>query len=198
MGADLIVVPAPILDDDPCLQAITKPLHGQTLVTEFAVKAFIGAVLPRLAGLNQNGTQVFIRRPLQQLCADELRTIVTAKIGWCAVQADQTAQDLNDATGTNAARHINGQALPGVLIHHGQTLQGLPVGTGVKDEVIAPHAISPDGQTRPSNGPRREAKKCRKSLGSPLFLHFSQATIFLLCLSISRNCPEMGLTKPNA
>src|SRR5690625_3538832 len=49
MGADLIVVPAPILDDDPCLQAITKPLHGQTLVTEFAVKAFIGAVLPRLA-----------------------------------------------------------------------------------------------------------------------------------------------------
>lgn len=79
MGADLIVVPAPILDDDPCLQAITKPLHGQTLVTEFAVKAFIGAVLPRLAGLNQNGTQVFIRRPLQQLCADELRTIVPSE-----------------------------------------------------------------------------------------------------------------------
>src|SRR5690625_1692254 len=87
--------------------------------------------------------------PFQHRFTDLFGPIATAKIGWCAVQADQTAQDLNDATGTNAARHINGQALPGVLIHHGQTLQGLPVGTGVKDEVIAPHAISPDGQTRP-------------------------------------------------
>ena len=46
---DLVVVLAPGFDDDAGLAARAEPFDGQALVAEFAIEAFIGAVLPRLA-----------------------------------------------------------------------------------------------------------------------------------------------------
>jgi ureidoglycolate hydrolase len=72
---------APILDDDPGLQAVAKPFHGQAFIPQFSVEAFVSAVLPRLARFDQNRFQFFIDSPLQQLRADELRAVVHAQWG---------------------------------------------------------------------------------------------------------------------
>jgi len=49
MGAHLVVVHTPVLDNDLRLDPITKPFCCQTLVPELAVEAFVRAVLPWLA-----------------------------------------------------------------------------------------------------------------------------------------------------
>ena len=53
MRTDVIVVSPPIFDHDPGFDAIATPFHGQTFVSELAVEAFVGAVLPGLARINE-------------------------------------------------------------------------------------------------------------------------------------------------
>ncbi len=49
-----------------------------------------------------------------------------------------------------AASDIDGQALPGVLVDHGQAFDLLPVGASVEDEVVGPDAVR-DPRVRQSN-----------------------------------------------
>ena len=49
MRPHLVVVHAPVLDDDLRLDPIAKPFCRQSFVPELAVEAFVRAVLPRLA-----------------------------------------------------------------------------------------------------------------------------------------------------
>ena len=51
VGPDGVVVDAPGLDEDGRFAPGSEPLDAQTFVPELAVEAFIGAILPRLAGV---------------------------------------------------------------------------------------------------------------------------------------------------
>lgn len=55
MGAHLVVVAAPGFNQNGGFAARTEPLDGQKFVAERAVGAFVGAVLPRLAGIAEQG-----------------------------------------------------------------------------------------------------------------------------------------------
>ena len=55
VGTYLVVVIAPGFDQGSGFAARTEPLDGQTLVAELAVEAFVGAVLPGLAGIVEHG-----------------------------------------------------------------------------------------------------------------------------------------------
>jgi hypothetical protein len=56
-----------------------------------------GAVLPRLAGVDQRRLAPLPADRLQQFANDELRAIVGAQIEWRTALADQLRKHLNDA-----------------------------------------------------------------------------------------------------
>jgi hypothetical protein len=60
-------MPAPILDDDLGLGTISEPLHCQAFITELAIEAFIGAVLPWLAWVDQCTVDTLSTMLLEQL-----------------------------------------------------------------------------------------------------------------------------------
>ncbi len=152
LQSDLIVVATSVFDDDPGFQAIAEPFHRQAFVAEFSVKALVGAVLPWLARFDQNRFEFFIHGPLQQLRAHKLRTVVASKVLGRAMQAHQTAKHVDHAVGPNAYGHVNGDALPGVFVHDGQTFKCLTVGAGVVHEVVTPNALSAVRKTRATLG----------------------------------------------
>jgi hypothetical protein len=49
------VVLPPHVDDDLGFATGAEPLHAQALVAELAVERFVGAVLPRLSGVDVGG-----------------------------------------------------------------------------------------------------------------------------------------------
>ncbi len=51
MWSNGIVVAPPLLDDDLGSDARSKPFQAEAFVAELAVEAFIGTVLPWLAGI---------------------------------------------------------------------------------------------------------------------------------------------------
>ena len=53
MWAHPVVVLSPDLDHDLGFTPSAKPLQAQTLVAQFAVERFVGAVLPRLARIDE-------------------------------------------------------------------------------------------------------------------------------------------------
>ena len=56
-----IVMDAPGLDEDSCFAPRAEPLDTQALVAELAVKALVGAVLPRLARLVEDDGDASMR-----------------------------------------------------------------------------------------------------------------------------------------
>ncbi len=63
MGLLLVVVLSPRLEDDSGFGPGSKPLQTQALVTEFAVEAFIHAILLRLARIDQGGGDAVRKQP---------------------------------------------------------------------------------------------------------------------------------------
>ena len=53
MRPDFVVVAPPLFRPDLGVDAIVKPLQCQKLVAEFPVERFVGAILPRLARIDQ-------------------------------------------------------------------------------------------------------------------------------------------------
>lgn len=49
MRSDLVEEQPPMLDDDRGFDAMSIPLHAQSLVPTLPVERFVGAILPRLA-----------------------------------------------------------------------------------------------------------------------------------------------------
>src|SRR5512142_1576398 len=67
-----VVMLPPLLDDDLRLGACAKPFHAQALVAELAVEAFVAAILPRLAWIDQRGVDAGFVQPLEHGTTDEL------------------------------------------------------------------------------------------------------------------------------
>ena len=89
MRPDLVVMPPPLLDADPRLDAIAKPIQGQILVAQSAVERFVGRILPRLAGIDQRRLDLRLHEPAQNRARHELRSIVGAQVARRPVDAHQ-------------------------------------------------------------------------------------------------------------
>src|SRR4051794_28249723 len=106
-----VVMPAPRLNEDAGFAATAKPLEAQTFVTEFAVKGFVRAVLPRLARIDHRGVDAIVGEPFQNGVANELGTAIGTQIRWGAVQADQAREHVDDASRADRASDVDSQAL---------------------------------------------------------------------------------------
>src|SRR5271169_2862672 len=111
-----IVMPTPDFDQDPSLDAVAKPLHVQALVAELAVEALVGAILPRLARIDQGGVDLDLGEPYQDSVANEFRTVVRTQKHRRTVDADEAGEHVNDPGGADASRHVDGEALAGELV----------------------------------------------------------------------------------
>ena len=69
--------------------------------------------------------------------------------GAAAVNIKELREDFDYPSGTNAARHLNGQALPRELVDHREALEGLTIRACIKDEVVCPNLILGGGRQRP-------------------------------------------------
>jgi len=141
MRSDLVVVSAPLLDAHLRLRAMAEPLQRQVLISERPVEGFVGAVLPRLARVNERHLNLGRLQPAENGPCNELLPVVRAQVAWSAMDAHQLRQDLDDPPGPNPAGDIDRQALARELVDDRQALQGAPVGARVEHEIVRPHVI---------------------------------------------------------
>lgn len=112
MGTDLVVVHSPVLNDNSGLDAVSEPLHGQTLVPKLAVKALVHSVLPGLSGIDEGCLNLLIERPFQERGTHKFGAVIGPQVTRCAAQAHQTAQDLDNPLGSYRSRDVDRQAFP--------------------------------------------------------------------------------------
>lgn len=86
MRVDCMVVRPPDFDHDLRLDPASQARHCPTFITEFSVEAFVGAALPRLAGINQ-----------RRLSADSLMGAGCGQSGWCHHRRDSQGSILSIA-----------------------------------------------------------------------------------------------------
>ena len=71
------------------LRTIAEPLQAQALVAKLAVERFVGAILPRLAGIVQRGVDVGGVQPAQDRPRHKLGSVVGAQIARRPMRADE-------------------------------------------------------------------------------------------------------------
>src|SRR6185437_13429726 len=123
----VVEVTPELLDHYLRVDPILEPLHAQTLVAELAVEGLVRAVLPGLARIDVGGIDVRLREPLQDGAGDELRAVIRTQVLRCTMHSDELGEHLDYATGADAPGDIDRQALPSVLVDHGEALELLPV-----------------------------------------------------------------------
>ena len=106
MRSHFIVVATPDFDHDARFRTVAKPFHTQAFVAELAVEAFVGAVLPRFAGVDQRRIDLRPSEPFKDGVAYELRAIIGAQEPRCAVRAGQSGQYLDNTARTDTAGHV--------------------------------------------------------------------------------------------
>src|SRR5690242_17044359 len=105
---DGVVVLAPGFDDDLRFASRIESLEAQALVAKPAVERFAGAVLPRLARIDDGCLDAGVGQPLKDRATYELGTAVRAQVGRRAVVAHQSRQDLDVALGADTAGDVDG------------------------------------------------------------------------------------------
>ena len=151
-----IVVPTPGLDDYLRLAATAEPFHAQAFVAESPLKL---SSEPFCHGLPGSISAVWM-----PAISSHSRIALLTNSGRCrnagarcATFADQSGKHFDHTAGTDAAGDIDGQALAGELVDHGEALQALAVGAVVEQEVVSPDVVRPRGRQRTGTGARRAA-----------------------------------------
>src|SRR5581483_1591336 len=111
------------------------------LVAELAVEALRRAILPRLARIDQCGSDTLVDNPLQQCAGDELRPVVRAQTEWRAALRHQSRQHFDHAIGADAAVDLDRKTFFGPFVGDRQALQLLTVGAPIEHEVVGPHLV---------------------------------------------------------
>src|SRR5206468_7847456 len=97
--------------------------------------------LPGFAWVDQGGVDLGVGEPQQDPVTNEFGAVVRTQEQRRTMYADQAGEHVNDAGGTDTTRHIDGEALAGEFVNHGETFELLAVGAGVVDEIVSPHLI---------------------------------------------------------
>src|SRR5690606_20787817 len=149
MRSNLVVVPAPDLDQYLRFGATAKPLEAQALVAELVVEAFVQSILPRLTRIDQRRVDVARAEPPQNRTRDELRAVVRAQEARRAMHADQPTEHVDHLARANGGGHSDCQALPRPLVDDGEALQLLSIRAAIEDEIVGPHLIRAARRRRP-------------------------------------------------
>ena|SRR5215470_3483336 len=97
MGANVVVVLPPCLDDANGLGARTELLHAQAFVAESAIEALVGA-------------DALGHCPPEDRLRNELGAVIRAEMPGRAMDADQASEDIDNPSRPDAPRDVNRQA----------------------------------------------------------------------------------------
>ena len=152
MGSDGIVQPPPLLDEYNCLGQCVEDLAVQELVPQLAVEAFVVAVLPGTAWLDEQRLNANPGQPPPHELGRELWPVVRTQMLGRAVMSEELGQNLEHVMGSDLSGHLDRHTLPRVLVEHGQQLQGSTVVRSCAHEVIGPDVTlvqrpEPDART---------------------------------------------------
>lgn len=141
----------------------------QAFHAEAAVEAFDIPVLPRAAGVDVDGADLGLLQPFTDLARNELRPVVRADVGRCAVLRNGPLQHRQDVSGLQLAGGVDRVAFARVFINEVEHLQGATALRVVAHEVPRPDMVT-------ALGLRREAR--RDALTTRLFLRWRHLQTF--------------------
>ena len=141
MWAHRVVVVLQSFNDHSSLLSGSKPLQSQTLLAQFAIEAFIGAVLPGLSRVAQGGWYSTAGNPLEDDLAHKFGPVDRSHEQRSNVDAHQPREHCHHAAKTDEAGYGDCQALTRVLVDDGQALDLLAFCFGVEDKVVRPHRV---------------------------------------------------------
>ena len=141
MWSNCVVLPSPSFCQYLHLLERIKDLPVQQLIPQFPVEALVVAVLPRTARLYVERLDTdSAQPPPNQLCC-ELRPVVrTQMLGW-TVASKEIGENLDNIMGAHPSSDLDRQALPRVLVEHGQQLQRSTVVGARAHEVVGPDMV---------------------------------------------------------
>jgi hypothetical protein len=96
MRAGLVVMAAPVLDQDTGFVPGAKPFLVQAFIAQTPFEALVGAVLPRLPRIVQCALDVRFLNSFEDRVADELRAVVRSHVARHPVCTDQTREHFGD------------------------------------------------------------------------------------------------------
>ena len=148
----MVVLVAPVFDDDPGLGQRPELFPVQALFPESGVEAFDVTVLPGAPGINVEGLDSLAGQPLPKMVLNKLGSIIAADVLRSSMLVDQAGHDLPDLPGVDLTVDMDAPALPRVLVQNGQHPQ-LPSAHGdIVNEVPSPHVIAVGGCGRKARG----------------------------------------------
>ena len=99
MRPDVVVVVAPLFDDDLCFFQRVEQLAVQQLVAQPAVEALVVAVFPRAAGFDKCSPDAQLVQPVPEHLRRELAAIVGTDVVGNAFGNEQVAQSVEHIIG---------------------------------------------------------------------------------------------------
>lgn len=137
----VVVVGSPAVDDRPSLSQGCEQLTRQAFVAEAAVEALHVTVLPEAAWLDIRGSDIDLRQKAAEAPADELRTVVGAKVLGLTADGEQVHQGLDHAIAGQSPSHFQANALTRELVDDRQDFHRATILCPIKDEIHRPNVI---------------------------------------------------------
>ena len=137
----LVVVLAPVFDQDPCFGEAGEQFDREQLVAHPGAEALDVGVLPRRAGLDVRAARAREATPVAQRVGGQLGAVVAANEHRRAALGDEALQRNDGLVAVDAAVALDRQRLAGELIDDVQQLEDPAVGGLVKLEVQRPYVV---------------------------------------------------------
>jgi len=140
-----VVVPSPLLNDDPGFIEAVEDLSVQELIAEPGIEALTVSVLPRRPRFDVGGLGTDSLDPLPDRIRDELRSVIRSYVGRNTPDDEQVGQGINHLRRVELPLHPDRQAFAAELIDDVQRSVGSPVFCSVMHEVIRPDMVNMPG-----------------------------------------------------
>ena len=145
MWALRVVVPSPLLNDDPGFIEAVEDLSVQELIAEPGIEALAVSVLPRRPRFDVGGLGTDSLDPLPDRIRDELRSVIRSDVGRNTPDDEQVGQGINHIRRVELPLHPDRQAFAAELIDYVQRSVGTPVFRSVMHEVVRPDMVNMPG-----------------------------------------------------
>ena len=132
MRPDVVVLVAVDAGDALGLEDIDEQFPVEAFVPKLAVEAFVDAVLPGAARLDESGLDARTGQPFFEIAGDELTAVITAQVQRCAVDLDQRHQRRDYVNRPEPTAGDDVQAEVAELVHDGEELHGHAAGRDVE------------------------------------------------------------------
>ena len=141
MGPEVVVLQAPLLNEDLRLEERVEALPVEALISQLAVEGLDVAVLPGAAGLDEERPHPDPLQPAAHRPGGELGAVVAADVGGNATAHEELGETGEHLGGGQTAGDDDGEALARVLIDDGQELEDTAVSGALEEEVVGPDVV---------------------------------------------------------